>query len=140
MGADDGVEEHESQVVPRRRDILKLGGLVPLARLSPVSNQEEKAALKGPPQNRATAPPRSRRAELYTLLGDLPSRTRRTTAAKRRQEERDGYMLETWDLDLNGIELVPAYPERWTLLRYDVAHQETPEGRQQIFAFLQRFM
>lgn len=104
MGADDGVEEHESQVVPRRRDILKLGGLVPLSRFSALSDQ----------QMATSAPPRaaSRRAELYRLLGDLPPRTRRTTASKRREEERDGYVLETWDLDLNGIEPVPAYLAR----------------------------
>jgi len=28
------------------------------------------------------------------------------------------------------------HPERWKLLRYDVGHQETPEGRQEILAFL----
>ena len=28
------------------------------------------------------------------------------------------------------------HPERWKLLRYDVAHQETPEGRQEVLAFL----
>ncbi len=106
MDAHDGVEEHESKVVPRRRDILKLGGLVPLSGLSAQSDQK-RADLKGPPHNPTM--PRSRRAELYTLLGDLPSRTRHTASTKRREEERDGYVLETWDLDLNGIELVPAY-------------------------------
>ena len=31
---------------------------------------------------------------------------------KRGEDERDGYVLETWDLDLNGIETVPAYVAR----------------------------
>ncbi len=53
-----------------------------------------------------------RRRELYTLLGDLPDRTRPIGGTKRGQEERDGYILETWDLDLNGIETVPAYLAR----------------------------
>jgi dienelactone hydrolase len=53
--------------------------------------------------------PAARRRELYSLLGDLPSRRRRIGGSKRREEDRDGYVLETWDLDLNGIETVPAY-------------------------------
>lgn len=94
MDAHDGVEEHESKVVPRRRDILELGGLVPLSRLSAQSDQKG-AALKGPPHN---------------------------------------------DRELKKVYADAGHTERWTLLRYDVAHQETPEGRQQIIAFLQRFM
>ncbi len=85
--------------MPRRRDILKMGGLVPLSQIAALSDQ---AALKGPPRA-------GRRAELYNLLGELPPRARRASATKRREEERDGYGLETWDLDLNGIEPVPAY-------------------------------
>lgn len=53
-----------------------------------------------------------RRRELYGLLGDLPDRKRPVGGTKRREEERDGYVLETWDLDLNGIETVPAYVAR----------------------------
>jgi dienelactone hydrolase len=85
--------------VPRRRDILKMGGLVPLSQIAALSDQ---AAVKRQPHA-------GRRAELYNLLGELPPRARRTSATKRREEERDGYTLETWDLDLNGLELVPAY-------------------------------
>ena len=54
----------------------------------------------------------SRRRELYALLGDLPDRRRPIGGKKRGEEERDGYILETWDLDLNGIETVPAYLAR----------------------------
>jgi len=53
-----------------------------------------------------------RRRELYALLGDLPDRHRAIGGKKRGEEERDGYILETWDLDLNGIETVPAYLAR----------------------------
>ncbi len=52
--------------------------------------------------------PAARRRELYALLGDLPDRQRPIGATKRYEEARDGYWLETWDLDLNGLETVPA--------------------------------
>ncbi len=51
----------------------------------------------------------SRRAELYSLLGDLPPRNRPISAALVASIERDQYMLETLSLDLNGFESVPAY-------------------------------
>ena len=50
-----------------------------------------------------------RRAELYGLLGDLPQRDRPISARLISQRERDGYLLETLVLDLNGFEEVPAY-------------------------------
>ena len=56
--------------------------------------------------------PADRRRELYSLLGDLPDRRRPIGGKKRSEDERDGYILETWDLDLNGIENVPAYLAR----------------------------
>ena len=31
-------------------------------------------------------------------------------------------------------------PEQWKLLRYDVAHQETAEGRAEILRFLKRYL
>jgi pimeloyl-ACP methyl ester carboxylesterase len=58
------------------------------------------------------SPLESRRAELYRLLGDLPDRTRPIGGTQRGVESRDGYLLETWDLDLNGLETVPAYLAR----------------------------
>jgi dienelactone hydrolase len=54
----------------------------------------------------------ARRQELYGLLGDLPDRHRPIGGTKRGEVERDGFMLETWDLDLNGLEKVPAYVAR----------------------------
>jgi hypothetical protein len=50
-----------------------------------------------------------RRKLLYELLGDLPERARQLTVRKLSEEERDGYLLERLELDLNGIELVPAF-------------------------------
>ena len=55
------------------------------------------------------------------LLGDLPDRKRPIGGKKRSEEERDGYILETWDLDLNGIETVPAY-----FARPSDAHRRVP--------------
>jgi hypothetical protein len=55
-----------------------------------------------------------RRRELYGLLGDLPDRNRPIGGRQRSEEARGGFVLETWDLDLNGIETVPAYVARPT--------------------------
>jgi len=88
-----------------RRDILNLTSLASLASISPMTRRQKTS----PP---ATATPDARRRELYALLGDLPDRKRPISGKKRHEEERDGYILETWDLDLNGIETVPAYLAR----------------------------
>jgi pimeloyl-ACP methyl ester carboxylesterase len=50
-----------------------------------------------------------RRKELWGLLGDLPPRNHPITVKQFSREARDGYVLETLELDLNGIERVPAY-------------------------------
>ena len=52
------------------------------------------------------------RAELYGLLGKLPSRERPVAHTKIREEEREGYILVSLTLDLNGMEPVPAYLAR----------------------------
>jgi dienelactone hydrolase len=49
-----------------------------------------------------------RRKELWELLGDLPER-RPPQVRLLKTEKRDGYHLEHLELDLNGIESVPAY-------------------------------
>src|SRR5262245_3388135 len=49
-----------------------------------------------------------RRQELWSLLGDLPER-RTPKARLRKAEKHDGYTLEHLELDLNGVEPVPAY-------------------------------
>ena len=85
-----------------RRDLLTLAGL---------------AAAGSPAGRRRTSEPRpqrerDRRRELYSTLGELPPRERPIGGKKRNEEARDGYVLETWDLDLNGVEPVPAYLAR----------------------------
>jgi dienelactone hydrolase len=51
----------------------------------------------------------ARRQKLHDLLGDLPSPSVPPDARLIASEEREGYVLETLVLDLNGIEPVPAY-------------------------------
>jgi hypothetical protein len=49
-----------------------------------------------------------RRQELWSLLGDLPWDHKPALPQLVRTEKHDGYTLERWILDLNGIEPVPA--------------------------------
>jgi hypothetical protein len=117
-----------------RRDVLALGGLASLYSLSPGRMLMETAAQ----------PAGDRRRELYGLMGELPDRRRPIGGTKRQEVERDGYILETWDLDLNGIEPVPAYVARPRSLSgrapavvfdhshgggYKIGKQEFVEGR-----------
>ena len=51
----------------------------------------------------------SRRKLLYGLMGDLPPRDRKISAKTVSVEEKPGYILEKLELDLNGIEGVPAW-------------------------------
>jgi dienelactone hydrolase len=90
-----------------RRDLLKLAGAVTA---SSMADTVEGFASAGLPQSgdRDAA----RRAELYGLLGDLPPRARPVAGRKTSESERDGYVLERWELDLNGVEIVPAYLAR----------------------------
>jgi hypothetical protein len=90
-----------------RRDLLKLAGVLSAA---PMANARDVfAAAPGPQVPDAAA---ARREELYQLLGDLPGRQRPVAGRQTAETERDGYVLERWDLDLNGIETVPAYVAR----------------------------
>jgi hypothetical protein len=94
----------------RRRDLLGRSlGLV-AASLLPASRGEGQSPSTSP--GRAFRDAGARRRVLYSLLGDLPDRERPIKAGLRSHEERDGYVLETLELDLNGIETVPAYLAR----------------------------
>jgi dienelactone hydrolase len=86
-----------------RRDLLKLAGVVSA---SSMAGRGDKFAP------RAADPGAARRDELYGLLGDLPERRRPVSGRKTAEHERDGYVLERWELDLNGAEIVPAYVAR----------------------------
>jgi hypothetical protein len=118
-----------------RRDLLLSTALAPLYALAP---RARRAIMPG------VQDPEDRRRELYGLMGDLPDRHRPITSKKRSEEARDGYVLETWELDLNGVETVPAYVARPRTSRgrmpavlfnhshgggYKIGKQEFIEGR-----------
>src|SRR5918994_476737 len=86
-----------------RRELLALGTVSPLLSAA-------LAAQAASPS--ASTIPDARRAELYGLLGKLPDRHRPIRQDKISEEERDGYILERWVFDLNGIEPVPAFVAR----------------------------
>jgi dienelactone hydrolase len=85
-----------------RRDLLLMSGAASLQCTPPPRGRPSAVA----------ADPAARRRELYSLLGEVPARSRPVGGTKRKEETRDGYILETWELDLNGMELVPAYVAR----------------------------
>jgi dienelactone hydrolase len=88
-----------------RREVLgSLGSLGVLA------STGTGAAMQRPSTSAADAT--KRRAELYGLLGRLPDRKRPVSGEKLKEEERDGYILETWRYDLNGLEPAPGYVAR----------------------------
>ncbi len=94
-----------------RRGVLGRGlGLVAASFLPAASRGEGESSSASP--GRAFRDAAARRRVLYSLLGDLPDRQRPIAAHLRSQEERDGYVLETLELDLNGIETVPAFLAR----------------------------
>lgn len=84
-----------------RRELLALAAAAPWARPAGGAGMTQPATS-----------PDARRRELYALLGDLPDRQRAIGGRQRSEERRDGFILERWELDLNGLEAVPAYVAR----------------------------
>lgn len=60
-------------------------------------------------QSQTQSSPPARRAQLYSLLGELPPRDRGISAQVVSIQDRERYVVEKLRLDLNGIEPVPAY-------------------------------
>jgi len=84
-----------------------------------------------------------RRRELWALLGDLPWNHKASPPQRVGTEKHDGYTLERWVLDLNGIEPVPALlliPDRrqnpapgllyihWHAGQYDLGKEQLLRG------------
>jgi hypothetical protein len=90
----------------RRRDLLALGATPWLAS----GHADGANAPRGVTEQ--SGRPADRRHELYTLLGKLPERHRPIKAEKLSEAARDGYILESWRFDLNGLEPVPAIVAR----------------------------
>lgn len=92
----------------------------------------------------------ARREELWQLLGDLPPRDRPVGSKVLAREKRPGYTLERLELDLNGLEPVPALllipdkrqPRAPGLVyihahggTYDVGKEELLQGRKVLPAY-----
>jgi hypothetical protein len=60
----------------------------------------------------STPSPAAQRALLRSLLGALPDPRRPIAAERRGEEVRGSYVLESWLLELNGLEPVPAWLAR----------------------------
>jgi len=90
----------------RRRDVLAMGAVAPVAGAFGAAADQRRTGTA------RAAGPAERRQELYGLLGDLPDRKRPVSGSKTGEEEHDGYVLERWVLDLNGLEPVPAFVAR----------------------------
>jgi acetyl esterase/lipase len=90
----------------RRRDLLALGA-APWLVGGQADGVNAPRSVSG-----QSGPPADRRRELYALLGKLPERHRSINAEKLSEAERDGYVLESWRFDLNGLEPVPAIVAR----------------------------
>jgi pimeloyl-ACP methyl ester carboxylesterase len=87
----------------------------------------------------------NRRNALYNLLGELPARDRTAGSRKVSTVERENYTLETWMIDLNGYEEVPAYltrPKRSTgalpAILYNHAHVQGKDELLEANAYLAR--
>lgn len=48
--------------------------------------------------------------------------------------------LDRIDRELKEVYAKAGKPEHWKLLRYEVAHEETPEGRREVMAFLKTYL
>ena len=126
-----------------RRHLLTLGGMAAASGAASGAGARPSSpqAARGPV---ASDDQEARRAQLYGLLGRVPDRARPVAAEQLGEETRDGYVLERWRLDLNGLEPVPAYVARPLTARgrapgvlfnhshgggYGIGKQEFVEGR-----------
>lgn len=125
-----------------RRNLMALGGLAASASVFGGAVCAASTGLRRP--QASGGDPAARRVGLYGLLGDLPDRHRPIGREKLREERRDGYVLEHWVFDLNGLEPVPAYVARPSSVQgrapavlfnhshgggYDIGKREFVEGR-----------
>ena len=85
-----------------RRDFMKAGAMA--GALSLLASEDAMAARS---VEEFRAYQASRRAELWSLLGDLPEK-KAPVATLKKVEQHPGFTLEHLDLELNGIQTVPA--------------------------------
>ncbi len=91
-----------------RRDMLGIAAIAPWLASGGAPGLEPASANA----RQALESAAERRQELYALLGRLPDRHRKIGAEKLSEADRDTYVLESWRLDLNGLEPVPAIVAR----------------------------
>ncbi len=110
----------------RRAFLLRSGALLSVGAMAMAESSSAELAPESFKQHQA-----KRRQELWGLLGDLPER-RPPKAKLLKTEKKNGYTLEHLELDLNGLEAVPAYlllpdkrPEKAPGLLYIHAHGGT---------------
>ena len=91
----------------RRRNVLKAftGGGVFLASKAIIEGDDSGKGV----QKVNMSDVKKRRLQLYSLLGDLPARDRKSHAETVSTAEKAGFILEKLVFDLNGFEPVPAY-------------------------------
>lgn len=85
-----------------RRTFIKSAALLAGAAQRPTEH-----AMAQTPANDFTAHQAARRAQLWSLLGDLPE-PNPPKATLKKTEQHPGFTLEHLDLDLNGLQTVPA--------------------------------
>jgi hypothetical protein len=73
-----------------------------------LENFSRQAVAANPSSEAFAQRQKRRREELWGLLGDLPPRDRPVAARTLSSQQADGYTLEHLELDLNGLEPVPA--------------------------------
>ena len=94
------------QPVTRREVLGALGGLGALTSVAAEPH------MQGSQTTARQSEAATRRAQLYGLLGRVPDRQRPVSGEKLGEQERDGYILESWRFDLNGLEPAPGYVAR----------------------------
>ncbi len=95
-------------VGPDRREFLKQSAaLLGLGAALPM-NAQAKTDVPRESMEEFTVYQERRRRELWSLLGDLPWQHKPGPAKLIKTEKGDGYTLERLELDLNGLEPVPA--------------------------------
>ena len=92
----------------RREFMMKSAALAALATAPPVRTATGSSIASRNARGEFAIYQERRRWELWSLLGDLPWDHEPAPPQLVRKEKHDGYTLERWALDLNGIEPVPA--------------------------------
>lgn len=92
--------------LPRREFLKHSTAMLSVGTNLPMKIQDNSAAAMS--RQKFASYQQKRRRQLWSLLGDLPFQHKPRQSKLIRTEKGDGYTLEHLELDLNGIEAVPA--------------------------------